>query len=121
MTYWIKRIAGMLSFGSFFIGFFMSIDPSNPFDAGALAIACFKGGAGALMFWAAGFVMADIVVKGLVTDLHTEQKDVVEGGLLQRIFVVQSARTPEFEGVEGDATLRIQAMKSVEKQKTAKV
>jgi hypothetical protein len=120
MIYWIKRIAGMLSIGSFFIGFFMSIDPSNPFDAATLVIAFIKGGAGALLFWAAGFVVADIVIKGLVTDLRTDQNDSVEGGLLQRLYTMQSAQGPEAASSEIVPTLRVQAMKSVKKQKTVK-
>ncbi len=95
MTYWIKRIARIVSIGSFFIGFFMSIDPTDPFNAAIIAVAFCKGCAGALFFWLAGFVVADIIIKGLVIGVPTDQEDTLEGGLLQRLFDAQSAQTPQ--------------------------
>jgi len=119
MTYWIKRIAAMLSVGSFFIGFFMSVDPADPFDAATLVIAIIKGGAGALLFWAVGFVVADIVIKGLVADLHTGQDDFVKGGLLQRLYTVQSQGSPDTATASSEtvATIRLSASAGVAKRK----
>ncbi|HEX7511356.1 MAG TPA: hypothetical protein VF335_08655 [Chitinivibrionales bacterium] len=119
MTYWIKRIAAMLSIGAFFLGFFMSIDPDSPFEAPMLVVAIVKGGAGALLFWAAGFVLADILIKGLVADLHTDQGDIVEGGLLQRLYSAQSRQHPESASAGADVipTIHISAAAGVEKRK----
>jgi hypothetical protein len=120
MTYWIKKIAGMLSTGAFFIGFFMSIDPTNPFDLSIFTVAVLKGASGAVFFWAAGFIIADIIIKGLVTGIDTGETDTVDGGLLQRIYTAQSARIPgNEENAEKIPTIRINAQQTIsEKQKS---
>jgi hypothetical protein len=82
MIYWIKRIATILSAMSFFIVFFLSIDSTDPFNASIALVAFAKGLAGAFLFWGAGFVIADIVIKALVTDLRVERNDILEGGIL---------------------------------------
>ena len=116
MIIWIKRFARILAISSFFIVFFLGIDPSDPFDRTALFIAFLKGCLGALLFWTVGFVLADIVIKGLVAGVRTEKSDVIEGGVLQRLYEVQSGLTPEAESAAGGRELgRDNA--SVEKKK----
>jgi hypothetical protein len=101
MIIWIKRFARILAISSFFIVFFLGIDPSDPFDRTALFIAFLKGCLGALLFWTVGFVLADIVIKGLVAGVRTEKSDIIEGGVLQRLYEVQSGLTPEAESAAG--------------------
>ncbi|HAJ79940.1 MAG TPA: hypothetical protein DCO75_09220 [Fibrobacteres bacterium] len=115
MKYWIKRIAGMLSTGAFFIGFFMSIDPVDPFNATIFIVALLKGAVGAIFFWALGFVIADIVIKGLVTGIHTDANDTVEGGLLQRIYSAQATATP---GTHTAGNVPVLKINSIKKDKT---
>ena len=102
MTIWIKRCARILAISSFFIAFFLGIDPSDPFDKTALLTAYLKGCLGALLFWAVGFVVADIVVKGLVAGVPFDEKDTLEGGVLQRLYDVRSGLTPEAGGPDHD-------------------
>lgn len=99
MIIWIKRCARILAISSFFIAFFLGVDPSDPFDRTVLLTAFLKGCLGALLFWAFGFVLADIVIKGMVADVHTDKNDTFEGGVLQRLYDVQSSLTPEAEKV----------------------
>ncbi len=118
MMYWIKRMARMLGMLTFFVVFFLGIDPEDPFNANVAAIAFFKGLAGAFLFWLLGFIIADIVVKGLVTDVPTDDNDTVEGGLLQRIHNVQSSLTPGAVGsggVKSDTSAEIGKAKATTK------
>jgi hypothetical protein len=101
MMYWIKRIARILGMLSFFTVFFLGIDPADPFDATTAGIAFAKGCAGAFLFWFLGFIIADIVIKGLVTDVPTHDNDKIEGGLLQRLHGVQSSLSPPSEANKG--------------------
>ena len=90
MMYWIKRIARLLALLTFFTVFVSGIDPADPFNVQIAVWACAKGCAGALLFWLLGFIIADIVIKGLVTDIRTDENDTMEGGILQRLHDVQS-------------------------------
>jgi hypothetical protein len=101
MIIWIKRCARILALSSFFIVFFLGIDPSDPFDKTALFIAFLKGCLASLLFWTVGFVLADIVIKGLVADVPTGKNDTIEGGVLQRLHEVQAGLTPETGSAEG--------------------
>jgi hypothetical protein len=91
MMYWIKRIARLAGILTFFTVFVSGIDPSDPLNAHTALIAAAKGCAGAFLFWLLAFVIADIVVKGLVTDVRTEESDAARGGLVQRLRTIQSS------------------------------
>jgi hypothetical protein len=95
MMHWIKRIARLLSLSSFFIIFLFGIDPADIFNANTALIAFAKGCVGALLFWLLGFIVADIIIKGLVTDVRTDENDTLEGGLLQRLHGVQASLSPD--------------------------
>jgi hypothetical protein len=95
MVFWIKRFARILSIVTFFIVFFLGLDPSQPFDLQIASLALFKGLLGALLFWFAGFILADIVLKGLIAGVPTNEVDAVEGGLLQRIHDEQVRGNPD--------------------------
>jgi len=85
MVFWIKRMARILGFVSFFVVFFIGLDPARPFDPQIVALAFFKGMLGAVLFWFAGFILGDIVFKGLVSGVATSDSDAIDGGLIQRI------------------------------------
>jgi hypothetical protein len=101
MMYWIKRIARLLGMLSFFVAFAFGIDPADPFNANVAIVAFVKGCAGALLFWLVGFIVADIVIKGLVADVRTDENDSLEGGLLQRLHTLQSSLSPDSGGLGG--------------------
>lgn len=84
-----------MAIGSFFIAFFLGMDPNDPFDKNMLVVAFLKGCAGAFLFWAAGFVLGDIVIKGIVSDIGADEKDALEGGVLQRLYTMQGSLAPE--------------------------
>jgi hypothetical protein len=104
MIYWIKRLARILGIVSFFCVFFVSVDPTDPFNVSNALIASMKGLTGAFLFWGAGFVIADIIIKGLVTDLRTEGNDILEGGLLQRIHATKETLSPDTNSGEDNAS-----------------
>ena len=85
MVIWIKRIARILSLMTFFFVFIIGIDPAQPFEPILLATAFAKAFIGAMLLWFAGFVLADIVLKGLVSTIPTSEDDSIDGGLIQRI------------------------------------
>jgi hypothetical protein len=103
MTYWIKRIARLAGILTFFTVFVAGIDPSDPLNAHTALVAAAKGCAGAFLFWLLAFVIADIVVKGLVTDVRTEENDEAQGGLMQRLRDIQSSAlsAPSLDGSAG--------------------
>jgi hypothetical protein len=98
MVFWIKRTARILGIVTFFVVFFIGLDPARPFDLQIVTIAFFKGILGAVLFWFAGFILGDIVFKGLVTDVATGGSDAIEGGLIQRIHEEKMRNDPDSAG-----------------------
>jgi hypothetical protein len=95
MVFWIKRTARILGIVTFFVVFFMGLDLAHPFDSQIVTIALLKGAVGALLFWFAGFILGDIVFKGLVTGVTTSDSDAVDGGLIQRIHDEKKRNDPD--------------------------
>jgi hypothetical protein len=95
MIYWIKRTAFILGVGAFFIVFFLGIDFADIFNPETLAVALLKGIAGAALFWTMGFIIGDIVLKGIVTDAQTDENDTAEGGIIQRLHSVKTEQVSE--------------------------
>lgn len=85
MIFWIRRCARIVAFLVFFLVFFMGIDPANPFDAGTASMAFLRALLGGALFWFAGFVIGDIVLKGVVEDIEHDKLEELEGGIVQRI------------------------------------
>jgi len=85
MAYWIKKFARIVGIISFFTIFFATLDMSNPLNIYTMTLAFIKGIAAAVLFWFAGFVIGDIVFKGVVEDVPKEEIDELEGGILQRV------------------------------------
>jgi hypothetical protein len=100
MVFWIKRMARILGIVTFFIVFFIGLDPARPFDPQIAIIAFIKGVLGAILFWFAGFILGDIVFKGLVTDVATTGSDAIEGGLIQRIHEEKMRADPDASAPE---------------------
>ncbi len=114
MAFWIKRTARIIGAVTFFVVFFMGLDPARPFDPQIVATAFSKGVLGAILFWFAGFILGDIVFKGLVTDVTTAESDAIEGGLLQRIHEEKIRSNPDTVG------LKMPAVKSDKKTREEK-
>jgi hypothetical protein len=95
MAFWIKRTARILGVVTFFVVFFIGLDPAHPFDSHIVIIAFLKGVAGAILFWFAGFILGDIVFKGLVTGVSTGEPDAIDGGLIQRIHDEKMRNDPD--------------------------
>jgi hypothetical protein len=95
MVFWIKKTARILSIVAFFVVFFIGLDPAQPFDPQVVSLALLKGFLGAVLFWFAGFILGDIVFKGLVSGIDTSQSDAIDGGLIQRIHDEKERINPD--------------------------
>jgi hypothetical protein len=49
---------------------------------------------GAALLWIVGIVIADILVKGIITDIDIDRKNLVEGGLLQQVHAIRAKNLP---------------------------
>jgi hypothetical protein len=95
MGYWIKKGAFLLGTTVFFIIFLTSLiglDPLNPMH---LIPAILKAVLGGALFWFTGFILGDIVFKGVLTDIDaTDKNNLLEGGLVQRIHMEKERHVP---------------------------
>ncbi len=89
MIYWIKRIARIVAFCSFFVIFFSGINPEDPFDSTVAVMAFLKAFCGAVLLWVSGFIISDIILKGAIEDIRHDDIEVLEGGIIQRIHTTQ--------------------------------
>jgi hypothetical protein len=94
MIYWIKRFASILGITAFFSLLFIGILSSGQFSWGSLVPACARALGGGCLLWIAGMVIADILVKGIITDIEIDRKGIVEGGLLQQVHAIQEKCAP---------------------------
>lgn len=86
MIYWIRKAAMLLGYTVFFGVLFLSLASSdNPFDFGSLIMCIIKALIGGGLFWFTGYILGDIIFKGVLTDLEVEKNNLLEGGLIQRI------------------------------------
>lgn len=86
MIYWIRKAAMLLGYTVFFGVLFLSLASSdNPFDFGSLIMCIIKALIGGGLFWFTGYILGDIIFKGVLTDLEVEKSCMLEGGLIQRI------------------------------------
>jgi hypothetical protein len=106
MVFWIKRTARILGIVSFFVVFFIGLDPSRPFDPQIALVAFLKGMLGAVLFWFAGFILGDIVFKGLVTGVQTHESDAIDGGLIQRIHDEKKRNDPDAAAPKESAKIK---------------
>lgn len=92
MIYWIKRIARIIAFLSFFVIFFSGINLEDPFNTTIASIAFLKAFCGGALLWLTGFIISDIILKGAVEDISQDEIEPLEGGLIQRIHVTQKEK-----------------------------
>lgn len=86
MVYWIRKTAMLMGYTVFFgVLFFSLADSSDPFDLGSLIMCIVKALIGGGVFWFTGYILGDIIFKGILTDLEVDKANLLEGGLVQRI------------------------------------
>ena len=85
MQYWIKRGARLVCFFVFFAVLITGIDPHDPFNVLHATLALGKAFLAAALFWFAGFIISDIVFKGLLEHINMGEIHILEGGFLQQI------------------------------------
>lgn len=100
MRFWINRIARLLAFFVFFIVLFNGISYEDPFDMVFLMPSLIKAIIGAALFWVAGTIISDIVLKGIVEDIPNEDLDLLDGGIIQRMK--QYGKSDKFKSIADD-------------------
>ena len=98
MIRWTGRSAFFLGFCAFVVMFLLSYDFENYFDSKMIIIATVKGMGAGLLFWIAGLIIGNIFLKGLVTDVPVDQNHLVDGGILQRIYLYQQRLNYDMDG-----------------------
>jgi hypothetical protein len=98
MIQWTRRLAFLLGFSAFIVMFLVSYDFENYFDTKVIIISSVKGLGAALLFWIAGLIIGNIFLRGLVTDIPVNQEHLVDGGLLQRIYLYQQRLNYDQDG-----------------------
>lgn len=95
MVIWIKKLARILAWAAFFGVFLAGIDFADPLNPTAALLSLAKAGAAAFLFWLMGYILGDIIIKGLVDTLEAEEVSLAEGGLVQRIRDEKERTSPE--------------------------
>lgn len=86
MLYWVRKAAILLGYTVFFGVLFISLASSaDPFDLSSLIMCIIKALIGGGLFWFAGYILGDIMFKGVLTDIEVDKANLLEGGLIQRI------------------------------------
>jgi len=98
MILWTRRSAFFLAFCAFIAMFLMSFDFRAYSDVKMIIIAAIKGLGAALLFWLAGLIIGNIFLKGLITDVPADQEHLLDGGLLQRIYLYQERLNHDMDG-----------------------
>jgi hypothetical protein len=98
MVLWTKRTAFFLGLCAFVTMFLLSYDYENYLDTKMMMIAAIKGLCAALLFWIAGLIIGNIFLKGLVTDIPVDQNHLIDGGILQRIYLYQQLLNYDMDG-----------------------
>jgi hypothetical protein len=98
MVRWTKRLAFYLGFCAFVVMFLVSYDFADFASGRVIAIATIKGTCAGLLFWIAGLIIGNIFLKGLIADVPVEQSHLVDGGILQRIYLYQQRLNYDADG-----------------------
>lgn len=117
MKFWIKKCAFLAGVTVFFLILFSNllgvVDILNTEILFSAIIQALFGGA---MFWFTGFIIGDIVFKGVLTDIDTNDKsNLLEGGLVQRFYSEKERHIP------GGAELPFVTEKAIFKKDKRKV
>jgi hypothetical protein len=98
MILWTKRAATFLGFCAFAVMFLLSYDFTDYLETKMIIIAFVKGACAGLLFWLAGLVIGNIFLRGLVTDVPVDQNHLIDGGILQRIYLYQQRLNYDMDG-----------------------
>ncbi|MDD5675486.1 MAG: hypothetical protein PHC61_15055 [Chitinivibrionales bacterium] len=98
MVYWIKKSARLICFFVFFIVLITGINPNDPFNVIHDTLALGKAILAAALFWFTGFILSDIVFKGLLEHIDMSEIHILEGGLMQQIRDEKAKPNIEFVG-----------------------
>ena len=113
MVYWIKKIASLLGITVFFILLILSLAVDHEYTLQMLFLSLVRALVGASLAWVVGIVIADILLKGVLSDIENDQKTaLLEGGLLQRIQSMRETAVP------GGADMPFTKIAVVRKQNT---
>jgi hypothetical protein len=108
MRYWIKKGAFLLGGFVFFVILLSNLIGSDPFDLNYLVPALIRAVLGGALFWFAGFILGDIVFKGVLNDIDENDKsNLLEGGLIQQMHMEKEKHVPggeEYPYVEEKVT-----------------
>lgn len=94
MIYWIKKIAGILALAVFFTILFADLSVSGSLEFFHLIVSVIKAVIAASLFWFAGFIAGDIILKGLITDIEHDEMNLLEGGMIQRLDMKKQDMVP---------------------------
>lgn len=100
MIWVIRKCAALLSGAAFFCLLFSSLAASGACTWSSLAGAFVRASIGASLFWIVGIIVADILLKGIVTDMESSRENLVEGGLLQQAQAIKETVFPGKSGVQ---------------------
>jgi hypothetical protein len=78
----------------FFMLFIVSLTRGNEYTLQLLSLSLIRAVVGASLAWVVGIVIADILLKGVLSDIEGDQKSLIEGGLLQRVQTMRGAAVP---------------------------
>jgi hypothetical protein len=98
MVLWTKRVAFFLGACAFVVMLLLSYDFENYLDSKMALIAMIKGMCAALLFWLAGLIIGNIFLKGLITGIPVDQNHLIDGGVLQRIYMYQQQLNYDMDG-----------------------
>jgi len=94
MLFWIKKFAAIVGMTAFFVLFVMTIAGYGDFSWEAVTWALIRALTGAALFWVVGIVVADILFKGIISDMESDRNCLVEGGLVQQVHMIKEKYTP---------------------------
>jgi hypothetical protein len=98
MVIWTKRVAFFLGFCAFCVMFIVCFEIKDYANTKMILIAAIKGFSAGLLIWVAGLIIGNIFIKGLVTGVPVDQDHLVDGGLLQRIYLHQQRLNYDHDG-----------------------
>ncbi|MBN1129528.1 MAG: hypothetical protein JXA71_11105 [Chitinispirillaceae bacterium] len=94
MLHWIRTFAAVFGCSVFFILFFICLAGENEFSLQSIALSLVRGFIGASLAWVVGIVIADILLKGVISDIPGDREELLEGGLVQRVHDIRNAALP---------------------------
>ena len=94
MIFWIKKFAAIVGLTTFFVLFVMTLAACGDLSWESLASSFVRALTGAMLLWVVGIVIADILFKGIISDLEYDRRDMAEGGLVQQMQMIKEQTSP---------------------------